>query len=139
MSNTQGVYPTNVERCWRELQMRLLREDRDLCRVELLAWFDRVARRYRRRHKLLYKHFIELLPDMLGLRNRDGSVAIDCDERAICNEPALCLKAYLICKKRWMKKKLEMLAPGTPYAEVARVVLGEADVHEECGGPPCKR
>jgi hypothetical protein len=62
---------------------------------------------------------------------------INCREKTICNEPALCLKAYLVCRKRWMRKELEKLVPGTPFAEVARVVLG-ADVHEECGAPPCR-
>ena len=127
----------DLEKCFDELTRRLIREDRDLCRVELLAWFIRVARRHRRRHKLLYRQFKELLPDALGLRRRDGALAVDCGERQICNEPALCLKAYLICRKRWMKKELERLAPGTPFARAARVVLGEADVDEECGGPPC--
>jgi hypothetical protein len=128
----------DLERCWRELTERLMREDRDLCRIELLVWFDRLARKHRRRYKLLYRQFRELLPDALGLRRRDSTLAIDCNEKRICNEPPLCLKAYLICRKRWMKKELEKLAPGTPFAEVARVVLGEADVHEECGGPPCR-
>jgi hypothetical protein len=127
----------DLEKCFDELVKRLMREDRDLCRVELLAWFDKMARRYRRRNKLLYRQFRELLPHALGLVRYDGALAVDCNERAICNEPALCLKAYLVCRKRWMKKELEKLAPGTPFAETARVVLGEDDVHEECGGPPC--
>jgi len=127
----------NLETCFDALVRRLMKEDRDLCRIELLAWFDRVARKHRRRYKLLYRQFRELLPHALGLVRRDGSLMIDCGERAICYEPALCLKAYLICRKRWMKKELERLAPGTPFARVARVVLGEANVHEECGGPPC--
>jgi hypothetical protein len=127
----------DLERCFSELVERLMREGRDLCRVELLAWFGRVIHRYRRRHKLLYRQFRELLPHALGLAQPDGSLVIDCNDRRICNEPALCLKAYLVCKKRWMRKELEMLAPGTPYAKVARVVLGETDVHAECGGPPC--
>jgi hypothetical protein len=128
----------DLERCWKELTERLMREDKGLCRIELLAWFDRLARRYKRRYKLLYRQFRELLPDVLGLRSWDGSLMINCRERAICNEPALCLKAYLLCRKRWMRKELEKLAPGTPYSEVAMVVLGESDVHEECGGPPCR-
>jgi hypothetical protein len=127
----------DVGRCFGEIVKRLMREDRDLCRVELLAWFDRVLRRRRRRYKLLYRQFRELLPYALGLMRHDGTLMIDCNEKRICNEPALCLKAYLVCRKRWMKKALEKLAPGTPYAEVARVVLGEDDVHDECGGPPC--
>jgi hypothetical protein len=127
----------DLERCFDELVKRLMKEDRDLCRIELLAWFDNIARRHRR-YKMLYRQFRELLPHVLGLRRYDGTLAIDCGNRRICNEPALCLKAYLICRKRWMRKELEKLAPGTPYAEVARAVLGEADVHEECGGPPCR-
>lgn len=125
-----------MDRCFAELLRRLMKEDRELCRVELLAWFDRLARRHRRRYKLLYKQFRELLPDALGLRRRDGTLAIDCGEKAICNEPTLCLKAYLLCRKRWMRKELEKLSPGTPFAHAALVALGEADVHEECGGPP---
>jgi hypothetical protein len=129
----------NLEKCFDELVERLIRERRDLCRVELLAWFDRVAQRHRRRYRLLYRQFRELLPHALGLMRLDGTLVIDCGDRRICNEPALCLRAYLICRKRWMRRELEMLAPGTPYAKVARVVLGEADVHEECGSPPCLR
>jgi hypothetical protein len=125
----------DLERCFDELVKRLMKEDRDLCRIELLAWFGRVLQR--RRYKLLYRQFRELLPHVLGLRRYDGTLAIDCGDRRICNEPALCLKAYLFCKKRWMKKELEKLAPGTPFAHVARAVLGGA-VDEECGGPPCR-
>jgi hypothetical protein len=128
----------NLEMCFDALVKRLMKEDRDLCRIELLAWFDRLAWRHRRRHKLLYRQFRELLPYALGLRRLDGSLTIDCGERAICNEPILCLKAYLICRKRWMRKKLEMLTPGTPYAKVARAILDRAEVDEECGGPPCR-
>ncbi len=123
----------DLEKCFDELVERLMREDRDLCRVELLAWFDRVLRRHRRRYKLLYRQFRELLPHALGLVRPDGSLKIDCNVRQICNEPALCLKAYLICRKRWMRKELKMLAPGTPFSKVARVVLGKADAIEECG------
>ncbi len=78
------------------------------------------------------------MPHVLGLARPDGSLVIDCDVRQICNEPALCLKAYLVCRKRWMRKELEKLAPGTPFAEVAKVVLDETGVHGECGGPPCR-
>jgi hypothetical protein len=127
----------DLERCFDELVKRLMREDRDLCRVELLAWFDRAARRHRRRHKLLYRQFRELLPYALGLMSPDGTLVVDCNDRRICNEPALCLKAYLVCRKRWMKKELEALAPGTPYARAARAVLDGTDVHPECGGNPC--
>jgi len=127
----------DLEKCFEAVVRRLVQEDRDLCRVELLAWFDRLARRHRRRYKLLYSQFRELLPHALGLMRLDGSLVIDCGDRRICNEPALCLKAYLICRKRWMRKELEKLAPGTPFAKAARVVLGEAGVHEECGGLPC--
>jgi hypothetical protein len=131
-------YADNLERCFEELVRRLMREDRDLCRIELLAWFYNMIRRHRRRYKLLHRQFRELLPDVLGLRRYDGTLMIDCGDRRICSEPALCLKAYLICRKRWMRKELEKLAPGTPYASVARVVLGESSVHEECGGAPCQ-
>jgi hypothetical protein len=72
----------DLERCFDAFVERLMREDRDLCRIELLAWFDRVAHRHRRKHKLLYKQFRELLPDALGLRRRDGTLAIDCGGEA---------------------------------------------------------
>jgi hypothetical protein len=85
---------------------------------------------------LLYKQFRQLLPDMLGLRNRNGSLKIDCNNKLICNEPILCLKAYLLCRKRWMKKELEKIEAETPYAKVARVVVGETTIPEECGGLP---
>ena len=127
----------DLERCFDELVKRLMKEDRDLCRVELLAWFDRLLRRHRRRYRLLYRQFRELLPHVLGLVRYDSALMIDCDDKRICNEPALCLKAYLICQKRWIKKELEKLAPGTPFARAARAVLGGA-VDEECDGPPCR-
>jgi hypothetical protein len=120
-----------LETCFRELATRLRREEDELCRVALLGWMDFVARAHGGE---LYRQFRELLPDALGLRRPDGSVRINCRERLICNEPLLCLKAYLFCKKRWMEKKLRSLAAGTPYAEVARVLLGEGDIPEECGG-----
>jgi hypothetical protein len=110
-----------LETCFEELKTRLISEERELCRVVLLGWMDFVARA---RGGELYRQFRELLPDVLGFRLSDGSIAIDCRERRICNEPGLCLKAYLFCKKRWMEKKLRSLAAGTPYAEVARVLLG---------------
>jgi hypothetical protein len=58
---------------------------------------------------------------------------VDCNEKAICNEPLLCLKAYLLCRKRWMKKKLERLESETPYA---RFIVGETAIPEERGGLP---
>jgi len=127
----------DLERCFDELVKRLMKEDRDLCRIQLLAWFDKVACKHRRRYKLLYKQFRELLPHALGLVRPDGALMIDCGDRRICNEPALCLKAYLVCRKRWMRKELEKLAPGTPFAHVARAVLGGA-VDKECGTPTCR-
>ena len=120
-----------LETCFEELKARLISEEKVLCRVVLLGWMDFVARAHGGE---LYRQFRELLPDALGFRLSDGSIAIDCRERRICNEPGLCLKAYLFCKKRWMEKKLRSLAAGTPYAEVARVLLGEGDIPEECGG-----
>lgn len=85
---------------------------------------------------LLYKQFMQLLPYMLELKNRDGTLKISCNEKVICNEPILCLKAYLLCRKRWMKKELEKIQAGTPYAKIARVVIGETLIPEECGGMP---
>ena len=110
-----------------------MHEKNDLCRVGILAWMDFAAKKF---GGLLYKQFRELLPYMLGLKKRDGTLMVGCNEKAICNEPLLCLKVYLLCRKRWMKKKLEKLEPGTPYARIARVVLGESVILEECGGLP---
>jgi hypothetical protein len=122
-----------LEKCYNALEKRLRREENELCRVAILAWMGFVAKKF---GGLLYKQFRELLPYALGLMRRNGTLAISCSEKAICYEPILCLKAYLLCKKRWMKKELERLEPGTPYARVARVVLGETAVPEECGGLP---
>jgi hypothetical protein len=122
-----------LDRCYQALERRLRREDNELCRVAILAWMGFAAEKF---GGLLHKHFKELLPYMLGLKKRDGTLLINCDEKAICYEPILCLKAYLLCKKRWMKKELEKLEPGTPYARIARVVLGETVIPEECGGLP---
>jgi len=122
-----------LETCFEELKARLISEERELCRVVLLGWMDFVARAHGGE---LYRQFKELLPDALGFRQPDGSIAVDCRERRICNEPGLCLKAYLFCKKRWMEKELRSLAAGTPYAKVARVLLGEGDIPKECGEQP---
>ncbi len=122
-----------LDTCFRELKTRLSQEEDELCRVALLGWMDFVARAHGGE---LYRQFRELLPGALGLRRPDGSILINCKEKLICNEPLLCLKAYLFCKKRWMEKKLRSLAAGTPYAEVARILLGEGDIPEECGGQP---
>jgi len=121
-----------LERCYNALEKQLMRERKDLCRIAILAWMHIVAKKF---GGLLYKQFRELLPYMLGLKKRDGSLTISCNEKVVCNEPILCLKAYLLCRKRWMKKELEKLEPGTPYARIARVVLGTA-IPEECGGLP---
>ena len=51
----------DLEKCFDELVKRLMKEDRDLCRVELLAWFDHLLRRHRRRYKLLYRQLRKLL------------------------------------------------------------------------------
>jgi hypothetical protein len=122
-----------LERCYNALEKQLMREKNDLCRIAILAWMDFAAKKF---SGLLYKQFRELLPYALGLKKRDGTLAISCNEKAICYEPILCLKAYLLCKKRWMKKELERLEPGTPYARIARVVVGESVIPEECGGLP---
>ena len=122
-----------LESCFRELATRLGQEEDELCRVALLGWMDFVARAHGGE---LYRQFKELLPDDLGLRRPDGLIPINCGEKLICNEPKLCLKAYLFCKEEWMEEKLRSLAAGTPYAEVARVLLGEGDIPEECGGQP---
>jgi hypothetical protein len=122
-----------LDLCYDALEKRLMREKNELCRVAILAWMDFMAKKI---GGLLYRQFRELLPYALGLKRRDGALIIDCGEKTICNEPILCLKAYLLCRKRWMKKELERLEPGTPYARAARVVLGEAAIPEECGRLP---
>jgi len=122
-----------LETCYKALEKRLMREENELCRIALIAWMQFATKKF---GGLLYKQFKQLMPDMLGLRNRDGSLKIDCNEKAVCYEPLLCLKAYLLCRKRWMKKELEKLEPGTPYAHIARVIVGEAVIPEECGGLP---
>ena len=122
-----------LEKCYYALEKQLRRENNELCRIAIIAFMEFTAKRF---GGLLYKQFRQLLPDMLGLRNRNGSLKIDCGNKLICNEPLLCLKAYLLCRKRWMKKKLERLEPGTPYVRIARVVLGETAIPEECGGLP---
>ncbi len=73
--NIDAADGVDLEKCFDELVMRLMREGRDLCRVELLAWFDHALRRHRRRYKLLYRQFRELLPHALGaceIRRRVG-------------------------------------------------------------------
>jgi len=122
-----------LESCFRELEARLRREEREPCRLALLGWMDFVARAHGGE---LYRQFRELLPEALGLRRPDGSALMNCKERRICNEPLLCLKAYLLCREGWMEEELRSLAAGTPYARVARVLLGEGDVPGECGGRP---
>jgi hypothetical protein len=132
------VFKKELEKCYDALEERLIREDNELCRVAILAWMNFAAKKF---GGLLYKQFRELLPHALCLVRYDGTLVINCSDRRICNEPILCLKAYLICRKRWMKKALEKLAPGTPYARTARVVLGETTIPKECGElpPECRR
>jgi len=121
-----------LESCLRELEARLRREEREPCRVVMLGWMDFVARAHGGE---LYRQFRELLPEVLGLRRPDGSALMNCKERRICNEPLLCLKAYLFCREGgW--RSLGRWPRGTPYARVARVLLGEGDVPGECGGRP---
>jgi len=79
-----------LEACYSALEKRLIRERNELCRIALIAWMQFAAEKF---GGLLYKQFKQLLPDMLGLRNSDGSLKINCGERRICNEPILCLKA----------------------------------------------
>jgi len=122
-----------LEKCYNALERRLIHESDELCRVAILAWMDIVAKKF---GGLLYKQFRELLPYALGLKRRDGSLTVDCGEKVVCNEPILCLKAYLLCRKRWMKKELERLEPGTPYAHIARIIVGKTAIPEECGGLP---
>jgi hypothetical protein len=122
-----------LEKCYNALEKQLMREKSELCRIAILAWMEFVAKKF---GGLLYKQFKELLPYALGIKRRDGSLIINCGEKAICYEPILCLKAYLYCKKRWMRKELERLEPGTPYARIARVIVGETAIPEECGGLP---
>ncbi len=122
-----------LDSCYNALEKRLRHEKNELCRIAILAWMNFTAKRF---GGMLYKQFRELLPYALGLKRRDGSLVISCNEKTICYEPILCLKAYLLCRKRWMKKELEKLEPGTPYAKIARVVLGETTIPEECGGLP---
>jgi len=122
-----------LEACYFALEKRLRAEKNDLCRIAIIAWMYFTAKKF---GGLLYKQFMQLLPYMLGLKNRDGTLKISCDERAVCYEPILCLKAYLLCRRRWMRKELEKIDAGTPYARVARVVLGETMVPKECGGMP---
>jgi hypothetical protein len=122
-----------LEACYFALERRLRSERNDLCRIAIVAWMYFTAKRF---GGLLYKQFMQLLPYMLELKNRDGTLKISCNEKVICNEPILCLKAYLLCRKRWMKKELEKIQAGTPYAKIARVVIGETLIPEECGGMP---
>jgi len=122
-----------LESCFRELEARLRREERGPCRLALLGWMDFVARAHGGE---LYRQFRELLPEALGLRRPDGTLLISCNNKLTCNEPKFCLMGYLLCRKRWMEKELRLLAPGTPYARVARVLLGEGDISAECGGRP---
>ena len=72
----------------------------------------------------LYRQFRELLPEALSLRRPDGSALINCKERRICNEPLLCLKAYLSCKEKWMEKELRSLAAGDSLRQGGEGPLG---------------
>ena len=131
-----GFHPFDrglLESCLRELEARLRREEREPCRLALLGWMDFMARAHGGE---LYRQFRELLPEALGLRRPDGSALMNCKERRICNEPLLCLKAYLSCKEKWMEEELRSLAARDSYARLARVLLGEGDVPGECGGRP---
>jgi len=116
--------------CYNLITGTLVNMDNDLCRVAVLWWAEKFAKKIGR---LTYKHFRELLPYRLGLVDNLGRTVIDCNDVRICNEPLLCLKAYLVCRKRWMRKEIEKIAPGTPFAEVARVIIDNVPIPNECG------
>ncbi len=103
-------------------------------------FFDRdgLERCYNDLKQMLLSRHRESLPRWLGLKDRSGKLKIDCRDKKLCYSPYMCLKAYLHCKEGWMRKKLEYIAKhaGPPFAEPARLLLGEGSIPQWCGKLP---
>jgi hypothetical protein len=78
------------------------------------------------------------LPRWLGLVDRGGALKIDCGDKSLCYNPEACLKAFLYCRKGWMRRELEdiVIYAGPYFADVARLMLGEDGFPRWCGSLP---
>jgi hypothetical protein len=124
-----------LERCYNDLKQMLGNTNNEFCRIAIMAMMDFVARTHG--GALLSRHR-ESLPRWLGLKDRSGKLKIDCRDKKLCYSPYMCLKAYLHCKEGWMRKELEDIVKhaGPPFAEPARLLLGEGSIPQWCGKLP---
>ncbi len=120
--------------CYKALEERAGRAE-GTCRIALLYVMDLVVRE---RGGLLRRYHETRLPRWLGFMDGSGALKIDCGDKSLCYAPELCLKAFLYCKRSWMRKELEgIVAHAGPYfADVARLLLGEGEFPKRCGEPP---
>jgi hypothetical protein len=121
--------------CYDALKEMLYRTDSPMCRVAVLYIMGLVARKY---GGLMWKYHEAHLPEWLGLADRSGELRINCNDKTLCYAPDLCIKAFLVCRKRWMRKELEGIAihAGPSFADVARLLLGEGRFPRWCGELP---
>jgi hypothetical protein len=120
--------------CYKALERQALGA-RYTCRTALLYVMDRVAREY---GGLLWKYHEARLPRWLGFMDRSGALKIDCGDKSLCYAPEPCLRAFLYCRKGWMRKELEgiVIHAGNTFADVALLLLGEGGFPKWCGELP---
>ena len=120
--------------CYRALEEQAGRAE-GTCRIALLYVMGLVARE---RGGLLWKYHETRLPRWLGLVDRSGALKIDCRDKSLCYAPELCLKAFLYCRRGWMRKELESIVmhAGPYFADVARLMLSEGEFPKRCGELP---
>jgi hypothetical protein len=120
--------------CYKALEKHIGRFE-GTCRIALYYIMDLVARKY---GGLLRKYHEARLPRWLGFMDRSGALKIDCNNKSLCYAPELCLKAFLYCRKGWMRKSLEGIVAhaGPAFADVARLMLGEGGFPRWCGSLP---
>ncbi len=105
------------------------------CRIALLYVMDLVARK---RGGLLWRYHEARLARWLGFMDRSGALKIDCGDKSLCYAPEPCLRAFLYCRRGWMRKELEgiVIHAGPYFADVARLMLGEGGFPRWCGELP---
>jgi len=120
--------------CYKTLEKHIGRFE-GTCRIALYYIMDLVARKY---GGLLWKYHEARLPQWLGFMDRSGALKIDCRDKSLCYAPELCLRAYLLCRRGWMRRNLEgiVIHAGPAFADVARLLLGEGGFPRWCGELP---
>jgi hypothetical protein len=120
--------------CYKALENHIGRFE-GTCRIALYYIMDLVARE---RGGLLWKYHEARLPRWLSFMDRSGALKINCRDKSLCYAPEQCLKAFLYCRKGWMRKELEGIVThaGSYFADVACLMLGEGGFPRWCGELP---